>query len=467
MDGNHRNANFQAIPSIIKRPKPPDLFRAVVKWAAFGTPPFVLQYFIPFFSDTWPYFSLGLLFVGLLAEFVQLHREAQDSTWQMAENAAQTITDQTNQLKRNFQQASDGLALSIESLREEFGKLSDRIDDKLYLGPRGTVLPELLKELGRAERVLNTLVLFNLDDARSSDEYRKDLVDHTHQAIELFLRANVANRWTDLVSWETLAHERLDWRSFSSRLTASSDLKDQYMVHVTKEAYPIVNFTIVYYRIGKGAARPKPKVLFGWGHHSHDQGSPVFSSSDENLVSYFERYWDCLFQQDSRQRDARSNELYWGQESTLGQWVVVSTAKSVVREAFLLEKSQGEDGRQIILEGSVHDPQSGQSIGSARSKATALANGALWCFLQKRLRSESGSWNESFDVLQLEYGTANICTGSYHYPAAGEPPFFLQGRRLSPDEWKKYRKASPNARHEIALDFINSLGRSQHAVTGF
>jgi hypothetical protein len=217
-----------------------------------------------------------------------------------------------------------------------------------YLGHTNDIVTKhfdaLKKQASVAEEVKNTLILFDLSDARV-EEYlnlMRSGEDGKNIAADkrILLAKEVLDRgkeWKDIFSEQVVAAKNSYVRNVIENLRKVSS----YHVSVLKEAYPAVNMLLF-----KGEPS---EVWLGFGlFRGHEMGH-VFKSRDPNLCVYFDKYWDALHSDSDDELGAlRRTDI-------LGAWTTEAYSEygSVHDYAALYIRL---DGHELSLKGWSFDP---------------------------------------------------------------------------------------------------------------
>lgn len=152
-----------------------------------------------------------------------------------------------------------------------------------YPGPSAG-MEYLIANVSKARAVLDTRVFFNIDEDDSNiSAHRKERSKRFDESRKAALRHGAM--WKDLYSENRL----IDLENHISWLSGKMN-NVTYALRVLPESHPIINFIVIDYMNGRS------EVLFGWGYHTFDLQGSVFLSDNENIVNYFRRYYELLWQ---------------------------------------------------------------------------------------------------------------------------------------------------------------------------
>ena len=118
------------------------------------------------------------------------------------------------------------------------------------------------------------IYFFDTDDAAS---VQKMISDHVNRG--RIYRAVISGKVVDNIYKD-------------NQIPIAIDKNNKHFFHIKTidTEFPIMNFTILEYGMGEA----NREVLFGWGHHIHDEVGHVFSSRDRKIVDTFERLFESL-----------------------------------------------------------------------------------------------------------------------------------------------------------------------------
>jgi hypothetical protein len=105
---------------------------------------------------------------------------------------------------------------------------------------------------------------------------------------------SIQTTFADLVKrgkvYRAIISEDESVKSMFRNIDIPQDKRNLLHIRILKKSFPSINFTILEY----GPSDENMEVLFGWGHHIHDERGHVFSSKNPKMVDTFEKLFQAL-----------------------------------------------------------------------------------------------------------------------------------------------------------------------------
>lgn len=225
--------------------------------------------------------------------------------------------------KLSQRESEDNLTRRFDRINDNIKSLARDLDNTancIYRDVTETAIYSIIPKIDVARRVKNTYVQFDLDKGFSySDRSERDF----RNKIQAFLEGD-KKRWIDISGPKT------DYICNRIEDMAKLNRKSTYMLYRLRSRFPIVNFIILEYGI---SGDKDTEVFFGWGGHKHDRDGKVFSSTNVDLVSRFQKYFDMLCEKSlSNAFELKPGDdlkrflgaITRGSESIEGRWIVVA-----------------------------------------------------------------------------------------------------------------------------------------------